>query len=198
MIQNARGILLGHGTLKSAASQGLIDVKSWFFACWYKFRKFKNYFNDYWVGIVKSEWDLLDHETLKSGVLHKWFTELSRLIEWYLHADSDGIIFVLIVQYSSYIWRLMLEVHKMWLSVKIGNCPKPRYSSSAWLSTSTISKFCYPSYMVIISYNFTTLMPMSNLCLWVMVSIKRLLQMPPPVYGHGCHIGRHIEILNIK
>ena len=145
VIQNACGILLGHGTLKSAASQGLIDVKSWFFACWYKFRKAKNYFNDYWVGIVKSEWDLLDHETLKSRVLHKWFTEPSRLIEWYLHADSDEIIFVLIVQYTSYIWRLMLEVHKTWLSVKIGNCPKPRYSSSAWLSTSTISKFCYPT-----------------------------------------------------
>ena len=37
--------------------------------------------------------DLLDHETLKSGVFPKWFDELSRLIEWYLHADNDRIIF---------------------------------------------------------------------------------------------------------
>ena len=31
--------------------------------------------------------------TLKSGVSHKWFDELSRLIEWFLHGDSDWIIF---------------------------------------------------------------------------------------------------------
>ena len=31
--------------------------------------------------------------TLKSGASHIWFDELSRLIEWFLHADSDSIIF---------------------------------------------------------------------------------------------------------
>ena len=36
--------LLGHETLKSAASQEWIDEMSWFFACWYKFRKAKGYF----------------------------------------------------------------------------------------------------------------------------------------------------------
>ena len=46
--------------------------------------------------MVKNGWGLLDHETLKSGVFPKWFDELSRLIEWYLDADSDGIIFGLI------------------------------------------------------------------------------------------------------
>ena len=35
----------------------------------------------------------IDHGTLKSGVSHKWFDELSILIKWFLHADSDGIIF---------------------------------------------------------------------------------------------------------
>ena len=30
------------------------------------------------------------HRTLKSGVSHKWFDELSRLIEWFVHADGDG------------------------------------------------------------------------------------------------------------
>ena len=35
--------------------------------------------------------------TLKSGVSHKSFDKLSRLIEWFLHADSDGIIFGLTV-----------------------------------------------------------------------------------------------------
>ena len=36
---------------------------------------------------------LLYHETLKSGVFPKRFDELSRLIECYLQAGSDGIIF---------------------------------------------------------------------------------------------------------
>ena len=31
--------------------------------------------------------------TLKSGASHIWFDESSRLIEWFLHADSDLIIF---------------------------------------------------------------------------------------------------------
>ena len=46
--------------------------------------------------MVKNGWDLLDHETLKSDVFLKWFDELSRLIKWYLDADSDWIIFGLI------------------------------------------------------------------------------------------------------
>ena len=47
----------------------------------------------YWVGIVNNGWDLMDHGTLKSGVSHKWFDELSRLSEQFLYVDSDGIIF---------------------------------------------------------------------------------------------------------
>ena len=43
--------------------------------------------------MVKNGWGLIDHGTLKSSVSHKWFDELSRLTEWFLHADSDGIIF---------------------------------------------------------------------------------------------------------
>ena len=45
------------------------------------------------MGIHKYEWDLLDHGSLKSGVSHKWFDGLSRLVEWFLHVDSDLIIF---------------------------------------------------------------------------------------------------------
>ena len=39
---------------------------------------------------------LLDHETLKSGVSHKWFDALIRLTGWFFHVDSDGIIFGLV------------------------------------------------------------------------------------------------------
>ena len=45
--------LLGLATLKSAVSQELIDEMSQFCACWYKFRKAKGYYNNYWVGMVK-------------------------------------------------------------------------------------------------------------------------------------------------
>ena len=45
------------------------------------------------IGWAKNGRDLIDHGTLKSGVSHKWFDELSRLIEWFLHADSDRIVF---------------------------------------------------------------------------------------------------------
>ena len=94
--------LLGLGALKSAVTQEWIDELGWFCASWYKFMKGKSYFNNYWVGVVKNEWGLKDHGTLKPGISHKWFDELSRLIEWFLHADSDGI-----TSYSTlYLWDL--------------------------------------------------------------------------------------------
>ena len=43
--------------------------------------------------MVKNGRGRIDHGALKSGVSHKSFDELSRLIEWFLHADNDGIIF---------------------------------------------------------------------------------------------------------
>ena len=43
--------------------------------------------------MVKSRQGFIDHETLKSGLSHKWFYELSRLTEWFLHADNDAIVF---------------------------------------------------------------------------------------------------------
>ena len=72
-------------------SKERINEMSWFCACWYKFKKAKSYFDNYWVYIVKNEWGLIDHGTLKSGASHKWFDKLSRLIEWFLHADSDSL-----------------------------------------------------------------------------------------------------------
>ena len=40
--------------------------------------------------MVKNGRVFRDHGTLKSGVSHKWFDELSRLIEWFLCTDSHG------------------------------------------------------------------------------------------------------------
>ena len=44
------------------------------------------------MGGYGQKWDhiYIDHKTIKSGVSHKWFDELSRLIEWFVDADSDG------------------------------------------------------------------------------------------------------------
>ena len=36
---------------------------------------------------------VIDNGTLISSVSHKWFNEMSRLIEWFLHVDSDAIAF---------------------------------------------------------------------------------------------------------
>ena len=53
VIKSGRG-LLTLGTLISALSQEQIDQLDWLFACWHKFRKAKNYFNNYWVGMVEN------------------------------------------------------------------------------------------------------------------------------------------------
>ena len=42
MVKNGYGVVLVHGTLKYVASEDWINVKSWFFAYRYKFRKAKN------------------------------------------------------------------------------------------------------------------------------------------------------------
>ena len=94
VIKNGCG-LLGLRTLKSTQSQEWISELVWFFACWYKFMKAKSYINNYWVGVVKNGWGPKDHGTVKPGLSYKWFDEFRRLIEWFLHADSDGIIFCL-------------------------------------------------------------------------------------------------------
>ena len=80
VIQNRLGVL-GLGTLNSAVSQEWIDEMSWFFVCWYKFKKAKSYFNSYWVGMVRNARDFIDRGTLKSGISHKLFYELGRFVE---------------------------------------------------------------------------------------------------------------------
>ena len=42
-----------------------------FFACWWKSRKTKSQFNDFWVGVVKNRCTHVVHETLKSTVSYK-------------------------------------------------------------------------------------------------------------------------------
>ena len=84
MVKN-RCVHSGHRTLKLVVSQEEISRMHWFSVCWYKFRKVKSYFNNFWVVMVKNGRDLLGQETL----------------ECLLHADSDQIIFGLTVNCSA-------------------------------------------------------------------------------------------------
>ena len=43
--------------------------------------------------MVKNGWGFRDYGTLKSVVYRKWFDELSRMIEWFLCTESDGVVF---------------------------------------------------------------------------------------------------------
>ena len=80
LVRNGCG-LLGLGTLKSAVSQEWVDQMSWFFACWYKFRKAKSYFNNYRVGMVKNECGLIDHRTPTNDLMNwaDWVNDICML-----------------------------------------------------------------------------------------------------------------------
>ena len=114
VVKNGQG-LLGLGTLKAAVSQEPIDEMSRFFACWYKFR------NEKWWKMRRG---FRDHGTLKSGASHKWFDELSRLIEWFLCTDSGGMVFSsnssLLYVFDIY----FVLVISTWLTLKPNNLRK--------------------------------------------------------------------------
>ena len=73
VIKNGHG-LLGLGTLSIS---GMNQWTGWFFACWYKFMKVKSLIIIGWVW-SKNGWGLKDCGTLKPGISHKWYDELSR------------------------------------------------------------------------------------------------------------------------
>ena len=74
-----KNLYVSHITLKLAVSQYKIDEIYWFFGCWYKFRKAKSYFNEFWVGMVKNGHGLLVQNECMN------FADL-------LHVDSDAKI----------------------------------------------------------------------------------------------------------
>ena len=82
-----------HRTLKSL-SQEWSDEMSWFFACWHKSRKAKSFIMIR-LALAKNGWGPIDQKILKSGVSHKWFDELRRLIERFLDVNSDAKMFSL-------------------------------------------------------------------------------------------------------
>ena len=75
VVLNGHGFL-DNGTLKSAVSQEWIDELSQCFACWYKFREAKSYFNNCWIGMVKNGCGILVNGALKSGIFWEWLDDL--------------------------------------------------------------------------------------------------------------------------
>ena len=65
--------------------------------------------------MVKNGQCLIVHGT--PDVSHKWFDKFSRLIEWFLHADSDGAIFCLAASLLCIfdIWMLGNHCNWTWL-----------------------------------------------------------------------------------
>ena len=63
-----------------------LSLACWYFACWYKLRKVKSWFNDFWVGLFKDGRGLLVHE--KCAVSYKWIYELSQLFECWWWCNS--------------------------------------------------------------------------------------------------------------
>ena len=63
---------------------------------WRKLKKDSSSMGDhFWplkMGVVKNRRGILYYGSLKLSASHKWFDELSKLIKWFLHADSDWII----------------------------------------------------------------------------------------------------------
>ena len=62
-------------TLVTRWMDEIMDELSWFFACWCKFRKVKNYFNNFWAVVAKNV-----HGTLISELLDE--------SSWFLHANN--------------------------------------------------------------------------------------------------------------
>ena len=61
---------MGVTTLVTRWIDEWMDEQIWFFACWCKFRKVKNYFTNFWVVVVKNGYGILISEWMdESG----WF-----------------------------------------------------------------------------------------------------------------------------
>ena len=61
------------------------------------------------MGVVKNWQGVKDHGTPKPSTSWKWFNKLMRLIEWLLHADSDGILLF------SFKWYSILAIWKVYI-----------------------------------------------------------------------------------
>ena len=74
--------------------------------------------------MVKNWWGVGDYGTLKSSVSHKWFDELSGLIEWFLSTDSDVMVFDLTSNVLCIFDIYFVLILFIWLTIKPNNLRK--------------------------------------------------------------------------
>ena len=67
----------GLRTLKLAVSQEVVNCINWFLVCWYKFRKAKSFFNNFWEVVFKIRCGIFSLGTLNSAVSQEWIDEMS-------------------------------------------------------------------------------------------------------------------------
>ena len=81
------------------------------------------------MSMLENGQDLLDYGTQKSGLSYKWFDESSRLIEWFLHAVSDWIIFGLTTNLLG-VFDIYWMSHAVELVVNVCfKCPKEKFQN---------------------------------------------------------------------
>ena len=106
---------------------------------------------NYLVGMLKNGRDLLDYETVKSGVSHKSFDESRRLLEWFLRAHNDRIIYGLTINLICTFRSIPGGVLRERLSENMQQIywtPMPKYNVSKdgkqfyWNHTSAWVLFC--------------------------------------------------------
>ena len=67
----------GHKSINLTIFGKWIDERNWFFACFYKFRKVRNYFNNFWLRVVKNGCGHLGYETLKLALFQKGINKIN-------------------------------------------------------------------------------------------------------------------------
>ena len=79
-------LVSGHRALKLTLSQKWTDEINWFFACWYKFRKAKSWFNDFWMGLLKKG----------QGPLGSWYPKICCILRMNLWNELIFLILIVI------------------------------------------------------------------------------------------------------
>ena len=107
MVRNGCG-QSSHRTLKLAVSQEWINGMNSFFACWFKLKKAKSDFKDFWVCLAQNGQGNLVQETLKSA---EWVYGMSWFLACWLWCHN----FWLDQHHTFYLWRLNVSLLHLYL-----------------------------------------------------------------------------------
>ena len=77
-----------------------MDKLSWFFACWWEFTKVKNYFQNFWVILVKNE---------SHPLISEWMSESSYFFQANIYSGKLKVTLIVIV----WEWSNMLMAYEL-------------------------------------------------------------------------------------